>query len=426
MKISLKKEKGSKIILEGELSPLEFEKFYEEAKEKIKKDIQLKGFRKGKVPKEILETQEEKIEKDILREASSLAIRDVYLKTLEREKLEPIGEPLAQIEKLAKGESFIFHLTFYIIPQISLPNYREIAKEIKREKIEVEDKEIQETLDWLKKSRPKLIPTEKEAGEGDFIEIEYSSPQIEGGKIFQDRFILGKGGFAGDFEKEIMGMKKGEKKKIKISFPPDYYDKRVAGKEAETEVTLKEVFQTQTPELNDEFARSLGKFNSLEDLRKSIKEGIFLEKTEEENRRLLEEFLQKIIEKTSFDIPELLLKVEEERLLKNVREGIKKDLNLEFDDYLKRINKTSEEFSQSLSQIAENNVRRWLVMREIAQSEQIDVSEEEVEEKVNEFLKNYEDVERARREIDLERLRNYTKEEVRNQKVLEFLLGLIP
>ncbi len=424
MNSSLSLKKGSRAILEVNIPFSEFEPYLKKAKENLKNKIEIEGFRRGKVPENIL--LEKVGEKGILNEAADIAIKDVYNSEVKKRKLEPIGEPLARIKRLEEGGIFSFEVEFFIIPRINLPDYRELAKKAKREKVSVSEKEVEDTLEWLRKSRAQLTPIEREAKEGDMVEVEYSSPEIEGGRLFQDRFILGKGGFVKGFEDAIKQMEKGEKKKVEINFPQDYFKENLAGKRINMDITLKGVFEAKLPNLSDEFAKSLGNFQDLKSLKESIKEGIKVEKEEQEKRVLVEGLLSSITKEVEVDIPEILLNLEKERVLRNIKESIDRDLKISFDEYLKRINKSQEEFQKYLSQIAKENIKKWLTIREIARLEKITISDEEIEEKVNETLKSYPDINKVKREIDLERLRNYTKEEIRNQKVFSFLLKLIP
>ncbi len=424
MKILLEKPTGSKVKITIEIGSSELEKYYQEAKNSLAKNLDIRGFRKGEVPPEVAE---EKLgAQEILQKASLLAIQESYLRAIRENKLEVVGEPRVKIIKLARGNPFVFEVEVSLIPKIKLPDYKEIAKTVERKKINVEEKEISESLNWLRESRVQISPLDKPAEVGNFVEIEYSSPSLENGRLFRDRFFLGKGNLVKEFEENIKGMRKGEEKEFPVLFPQDYFRKDLRGKRFNFKLKLKSVSEAKFPEINDEFAQKLGNFQNLLSLKESIREGIRLEKEKAEEQRVVDEIIQKISSAINFDIPEILLNVEKERLLKNLKENVKRDLKLEFEKYLLQINKSQEEVEKMISKMAEENIKKWLIIREIAKKENIVVPEEEIEARLNKILKDYPSVEKTEKEIDLDKLRAYTKGEIENKKVLNFLNNLVP
>lgn len=424
MESSLEKIGKAKYKIKIEYSQEEFKKAYKESIFILGKDLEISGFRKGKVPFEILEKNIGK--EKILKETALRLIDEGYRKIILKENLEPIGEPVIKILKLSLGDSFIFEIETWIILPPNLPNYREIVKEIKRKKIEVEEKEVEETIIWLQKSRAKILPKREKAEEGDLVEIEYKSSEIEKGKVFEDRFVLGEGKLINNLESEILGMREGEEKKIKVSFPKDFKNEELRGKKVEIFLKLKKLFSFSLPEINDEFAKSLGNFQDLSDLKKSIQEGIKKEKELEEKKRIIGEILDKISQKTEVEIPEILIEKEKEFQLQNFKENILKSLKISFEDYLKKIGKSAEEIENYFYDLSKEFIKRSLILKEIARKEKIEASEEEIKERINQFLKRFKNVEEAEREVDLEKLKLYTEEEVRNDKVLNFLERLVP
>ncbi|MSU54799.1 MAG: trigger factor, partial [Candidatus Staskawiczbacteria bacterium] len=278
MKTEIKKLPKSEIEIQFELTAEEFEKHFQKALEHLKSHVKVDGFRKGKVPAKMVE---EKVKpEELLMEAGDIAVKAVYPKFVEENKLEPVGDPEVQITKIAKGNEFLFTVKVAVLPEITLPDYKEIAGQIKAGSIEVTEGEIQETIDYLQKSRAKFTTEDRPAKDKDFVEIEYSNKDINGGKAIKDRFILGNGGFLQDFEQNLIGMKAGEEKEFKAKFPDNTPRKDLAGKNADFKVKMLSVQKMELAPVDDEFAKNLGAFDTLVALKENLKEGITLEKTE--------------------------------------------------------------------------------------------------------------------------------------------------
>ncbi|MBZ9572802.1 trigger factor [Patescibacteria group bacterium] len=422
MKASIKKLANSKIEILFEIPWQEFLPYLDEAAQKLSKDLEFKGFRQGKAPREVVER--EIGEGKILATAAELIIKEKYPEFVFEKKLEVIGVPRVEILKLAPKNPFCFKAKIDVLPEIKLPDYKKIAAEVEKKEVSVKEKEAEDALNWLQRSRAKFKDSDREAKGGDFLEIEYSSPQIERGKVFQDGFLLAKGHFVPGFEENLQGMKKGEEKEFTIPFPKDYFKKDLASKNINFKVKLKKVQLMELPELNDDFARSLGKFENLEDLRKNLKEGIKKEKEIGETQKRRGEILEKIAQNSDFEIPQVLLDLEKDKMMEALKQKIARDLKTSFSDYLKKIQKTEKEVKDSFSSQAQKRVKDLLVLREIGRKEEIKVSEKEIEEAVNGFLKNYPGVNQAREKIDLDRLKEYYRGIIYNEKVFQILENL--
>jgi trigger factor len=355
----------------------------------------------------------------ILDQAAEEAIRENYLKVIFENKIEVLGRPKVEILKLIPGDSFEFKILVSVFPEIKLADYKKIASQKEKRKVSVSEKEVEETLSLIQRSRTKLFPKDEPSQKGDFIEIEYTSPQIEGGRKIKDGFFLGKGGFVAGFEEKLEGMKKGEERNFSLKIPENYFQKSLAGKEISFKVKTISVQRAEIPELTDEFAKSLGKFENLSDLKKSIFEGIEMEKEKAESEKIREEILNEIIENSEFEIPEILVEEEKNRYLEELKIQIPQIFKISFNDYLTQIKKTEEELKNSYQKKAEKEIQKTLILREIKKREKIEVSDEEVLEKANEILLNF--TPDQIKKIDPEVLKEYTRERIEQEKVLNFL-----
>lgn len=421
MKAEVRKLLKSKIEILFEIPwKEEFEEYFKKAALILGKDITVKGFRPGKVPQEILE-KEIGAEK-ILQKAADLAVKEKYPQFIREKKIEAASQPKINITKLAQGNPFEFKAEICVLPKINLPDYKKIASRIKRREVLVEDKDVEDAVNWLQQSRAVFTPLEREVRFGDFIEIEYQSPQIENNKIFRDKFLLGKARFVSGFEENLKEMKKGEEKEFSILFPEDYSNKLLAGKKTLFRVKIKSVQKMELPEINDEFAYTLGKFGNLNSLKENLKQGIKKEKELEESQRIRNEILEQIVQNSEYELPESLVEIEKNHLLDDLKQRVSQGLQISFEEYLTQIKKSEEEIKNSFLESAQKRVKNFLVLREIGKAENVrGCSEEEIKEETNKILKKYSNLANAKEKIDLDRLKDYTESAIYNEKVFKKL-----
>jgi trigger factor len=384
MKYTIKKLPKSQVELVFEVPFEEVEKNKKQVLEKIGKELKVEGFRPGHVPPQIVEREVGQMA--ILEEASELAVKESYQKAILENNFEPIGQPQVAVTKLAQGNPFEFKVTVPLLPEIKLPDYKKIAGESKKKEIAVSEKDMEDSLSFLRKSRAKTSLKGAPSQKGDFVELEYSSPQIEGGKKVTDAFVLGEARMVPGFETNLENMKDSEEKTFSVRFPGDYFQKDLAGKEVSFNVKIKSVHRVEFPELN--------------------------------------EIMEKVIKDSVCDIPDVLIEAEKHRMIHELEDRLAQS-NVPLADYLSKIKKTEKELEDSFSPEAEKRVKASLALREMSNIEKIEVSEEEIKEEVNNFLKQYPDVNAAQSKFDAERLKEYTKEAIRNEKTFKLLESLV-
>lgn len=429
MKVGLKKLPKSQLELLIELTSQEFESFSKKTLTDLSKELEIKGFRKGKVPEEI--AREHLKEKEILVRAIQRAVEESYLKAIIEQKIEAISQPEIEIVKnpskdllssVPKKEDFVPALIFrarsQVLPHFDLPDYRKFAANTQRKEVRVEENEVEDTLNWLQKSRAKFSQIQKPCQKGDFVEIEFSSPQIKEIENQKDSFVLGQGRFLPGFEENLEGMAAGEEREFFLTFPKEHLPKNLSDKEVQFRVKMKTVQKIELPPLDDQFARNLGRFENLQNLKENVKEGILKEKEFAESQRVRQEILEKIVKAIDFEAPDILVEKEKERMFHTLKQNVEKQFGLPFSDYLKSIQKLEAELKESFEKPAQGVVKSFLVLRALSQKENIEVTESEVEAKINEILKRYPSKEKAKKEIDLEQLKDYIKEVVTNEKTL--------
>ncbi len=421
MKTEIKKLPKSQMEIEFELDAEEFQKYIERALEHLKSHVKMDGFRLGQVPKEIVEKKVG--DENLLMEAGDLAVKENYTKFVNENNLEPIGQSEVQIKKIAKGSDFLFTVKISVLPEIELPDYKKIVLQVlsgQANNVSVDEKEIEEALNYLQKSRAKFYQVDRPAEKKDFVEIEYQNENINNnGKPVKDKFILGEGGFMKDFEDNLIGMKTGEEKEFMARFPDSTPNKALAGKESLFKVKMVSVQKMELPEISDKLAKQIGTFDSLVSLKENIKEGIAMEKKEAEKHRKREEILEKISAKTVFDIPEKMIDFEKERLFEDLKNQIASQFKVPFEQYLASVKKTEDEIKKSFRMEAEKRIKNFLVLRQIGKTENIKIPNSEIEEEINKIVKNY--TPEQLKKIDINQLKEYTKGAILNEKIFQLL-----
>jgi trigger factor len=404
----------------------EWKKFVENARNRLSKDVKVDGFRPGKAPREFIEQRLGKVR--IITEAASDAIREIYRNFLETEKMEALGEPKAEIIKADEEKELEFSIETDVIPEVILENWRGAAKKInldfKDKKVEAEDVEVDKEIKHLADSRAKSVAVNREAKIDDQVEVDFSVIQngvvIENGTGKNHPLILGKGVFIPGFEEAIVGMKSGESKEFELKFPEDYHNKNLAGKLANFKVSLISIQERIMPELNDEFAKSLGKFENIEELKNKIKDGILEEKKHKLTEEKREKFLEAISENLKIEIPQTLKKAELEKMVKDFEAQVAQ-WGMNPDDYLLKMGKTRDELESAWREQAEKRIKNALVLEKIAAEEQIEVKSESIEEEMNKTLQYYRNVKDIEKKMDMNRLHTYIKGTLINEEVFKLL-----
>ena len=424
--IKIKQLPKSRVELTISVPAQELERFLDLAAEELSKDINVNGFRPGKAPRKIIE-QKVGSEK-ILAHGAEKAIKKSYVDSIVRNKIEAIGEPEVTITKIAPGNNLEYKAVVSVMPKITLTDYRKEAKQIKKiDSVNIKPGQVDKEIENLRQSRARLITVDREARKGDRVEIDFrvlvDGQEIKDGVSKNHPLVIGENYFIPGFEDRLLGMKEGEEKKFDLSFPKDYHQKELAGQLARFEVRMNLVQERQLPKADDEFAISLGKFESLEKLKESLKEGLELEekKKNQDKRRI--KIIEKISKSSQMDVPDILLENELEKMLGEFEQNITQT-GMDLDAYLNYIKKTREEIKKDWRIPALNRVKAALILKEIARKENIEVESREIESEMNKVLAYYENTGAMKKNVDMESLYNYTKGNLLNEKVFQFLENL--
>ncbi|OGI25117.1 MAG: trigger factor [Candidatus Moranbacteria bacterium RBG_13_45_13] len=404
----------------------ELENFLDMAAEELSKDTKIPGFRPGKAPRKIVEQQfgSEKV----LAHAAQIAVKKTYADSVTKSKIEAIGEPQITVTKIAAGNDLEYKAVISVMPEITLCDYRKKSKAVeKSEPDEIKSEDIEKELINIQKRRAKLITVSREARTGDRVEIDFEvlvdGKEIEGGKSRNHPLTIGENYFIPGFEDNLVGMKEQDEKEFRLFFPSDYHKKELSGKPASFKVKMNLVQEKILPEINDEFARNLGSFESLEKLKSSIKEGLEMEQKKKNEEKRRGEILEKIIADCQVEIPDVLLENELEKMIAEFEHNISA-MGMKLDDYLVSIKKTREEIRNGWKENAKKRVKSALALQEIAKLENLNPESSEIKEELNRTLSYFKNQGDMEKNVDMERLYSYIKGVLTNEKVFNFLESL--
>ncbi len=423
MKIKINSLPKSKIEIVVNLDKKDLLPFKDIALKGLNKDLKINGYRVGKAPLSIAENHFSPLK--IYEKAAGLAIEKFYPQIIKEKKIQAIGYPSINITKIIPNQEVEFKAEISIIPNLNLPDYKKITKDMRAKKMNVaiEKKEIDDALLWLQNSRSVLEKVERPAEKEDVVTIDYQIKEkknlIKNGEDKNYSFVLGKGHFIPGFEENLIGMKAGENKIFNVTVPKSWAQKDLQGKKLSVEISLKEIKRKKLSPLNDKFAQELGKFKNLEELKKNIQKGLKIEKEAKEKERWRLTVLDKIMTDTKIDIPEILIHTEIEKMMEELKSQLEK-IQLTFEKYLKQIKKTEEGLRKDFQELAKKRVFSALVLRKIGLLEKIEISENEIKEKANEILQQIPDP-KVKEKVNPEDLKEFALGIIRNEKVFQIL-----
>lgn len=404
-----------------------WKKHLDQAVREISQEMKIPGFRPGHAPRDLVEKKVGQA--TILNKAAFLAIEKSYPDFAKKEKLEVIGKPEVTIDRLKEGENLEFKIRVAVMPEIKVKDsYKKEIKTVNenfgKKDFSVKEEEIKLELEKLANSRVKLVTIRREARKNDSLEIDFEvkvdGKLVENGSSKNHALVIGKGVFIPGFEDNLIGTREGEEKEFDLNFPESYFKKDLAGKSGHFKVKVNLVQERQAPEINDEFAASLGNFKDLEALKANLRKGLEHEREHAAQNSRRGEYLKKITQNLEADIPVVLVEEEAKRMMSEFEMQVQ-SMGMELEKYLEMIKKSREELTGTWKLQAQDRIKGRLALKEIVKLEKLEVGEKEIEEEMNRTLQYYKDVKNAKKNIDLEKLYLYAKDVLENEKVFEML-----
>ncbi len=352
---------------------LELDKAYEN----LKKTAKLKGFRPGKTPRSVLEKF---FKKEVHADVSSKLIQDSFIEAVKEKELKIVGDPKIEPPVFDEKEPYKYDAAIEIKPDIADIDFKGL--QLKKNIYNINDEEVETQLKMLQKNlaQQKTLEEARPAREGDFALITYEG--FKDGKPFEETsktenftMKLGQGRITKDFDTHIIGMKAGENKEFSVNFPEDYLNSKLAGLEITYRVTLNDVREEILPEIDDDLAKNLGSFTTLEDLKKAIRENLDQGYKKRVEQELNESIFSSLISKTEFEVPEALVDFELEQIIADAERSFSYH-----NTSMESLGLSREILSEKYRDTAEKQIRRHLILDKIIEQEKLTLKDEEIEE----------------------------------------------
>lgn len=386
-----KKEKKAKNIheIKVEITGKDWEKKLDETFKKIIKKVKIDGFRPGKAPRNIYEQKYGK--QSIVVEAVDSCMNEAYVKALKEFKGEPIMQPTVGIEKADEtGVTYVF--TFTTKPEIKINKYTNLG--VKKDSVKVTKKDVDAEIEKMRKEYADLTVKDGKAENGDTVIIDFEGfdgdKAFEGGKAENYALELGSNSFIPGFEEALVGVKKGDKKDVNVTFPKDYHAEELKGKPVVFKVLVHEVKTKVYPELNEDFFLDLGleDVKTKEDLEKMVKETMTEQKEYEAENKYVDELFEALLKETSVEVPHELIHEELDRMVEQYAERLKMQ-GITLEQFYKFTNSSEEALKAQMHEEAEKRVKLRFAIDEIIELEKIDATDEEANRDAEEKAKKH-------------------------------------
>ncbi|OGH64331.1 MAG: trigger factor [Candidatus Magasanikbacteria bacterium RIFCSPHIGHO2_01_FULL_41_23] len=410
----------SQVELQITVTPENYQKHLVKAAEKISEKTKIQGFRPGKAPYEIVKRTVG--EMNILQEALETIVQESFYVAVKEENLETIGMPKIEIDKVAPSNDLVYKATVALFPEIKIGDLKKIN--VKQEAKPVTDIQIDDVIDNLRKIRAKEVAKDKMTEETDMVMIDMDmkldNVPMEGGQAKNYRVYLSEDHYIPGFNKELFGLKKDDQKTFPISFPKTHYQKHLAGKTVDVSISVKDVYERQLPELNEEFAKALGQ-DSVERLHELLRGNLTKEAEQKADEQTEIAIFDELIKISKFgEIPEILLDAERKKMYYELTRDLERS-GISIGDYLKDIKKTEDQIFNDFKEQAERRAKAAILSRQVAKENNISVEENEIDTEIASLENAYRD--------NPEYLENLKKPEVRrtletilqNKKVITWL-----
>ena len=421
--MSLKQEKTenkNELKLTFTVPASRFEEAIQEVFKKSAKYFNIPGFRKGKAPFKIVERYygDSIFYEDAFNELAPV----VYDEEIKENKIEVASRPQIDVVQMEKGKDLIFTAIVATKPEVKLGKYKEIP--LKKIEYKVTDEDVDHEINHMAEHNSRIVTVEdRPVKDQDIVTIDFEGftdgKPFEGGKAENHDLTIGSKTFIPGFEDQIIGMKIGEEKDIKVTFPKDYFSKDLAGKEATFHVVLHAIKEKQLPTIDDEFAKDVSEFDTLKELKDSIKEKKQKENEERAKHETEDAAIEEVCKNTNIDIPAGMIDLEIDNIMQNLDQRLSyQGLNL--DQYLKMMGKSEADFRKDYKEQAEKNVKTRLVLDQIVKDEKIKEDEKYIKDKIEEMAKQY-----NRKVEDLEKneeLKNYLAESSKTEQAVKLVV----
>lgn len=421
MSAKWEKQEGNQGVLTVEVDAETVEKGLDAAFKKVVKQVNVPGFRKGKMPRAFFEKRFGA--EALYQDALDIILPDAYAKAVEETGIEPVDTPNVDVEQMEKGKALIFKATVTVKPEVKLGEYKGL--EVEKVDTTVTDKDVENELKSLQERYAELVVKEDgKAENGDTVVIDFEGfvdgEAFEGGSAENYSLELGSNSFIPGFEEQLVGVATGEEKEVEVTFPEEYHAAELAGKPATFKVKVHEIKTKQLPELDDEFAKDADdEVETLAELKEKIKKDLTHSKEHAAEHALEDAVVAKAAENAEMDIPEAMINTEVNRMLQEFEQNLgAQGLNLEL--YYQFSGQDEAALRAQMKEDAEKRVRFNLTLEAIANAENLEASDEDVEKELARMSELYnmkvEDIKKALGSLE------GIKGDLKIRKAIEFLV----
>lgn len=420
MKTTFLSKENNDVKFTMDFTAEEFEAAVVKAYQATKDQFMIDGFRKGKAPRSIIEKHYG--EGIFFEDAINSLFQESYPNAIHELELEVIDSPAAEFSEIGKGKPLTITITVPVYPIIEVRDY--MGVEVEQEEVKVKAEDVDKEIAALQKRNARMVQAERPIQEGDTVILDYAGfvgeEQFEGGTAESQELKIGSGMFIPGFEEQLVGVSAGEKKDVVVTFPEDYHADSLAGKEAVFHCEIHEIKEEQLPELDDEFAKDVSEYDTLDELKKATEERLQKYADAQAVNAAKDAVIEKVYEANKTDVPRVMVEDEIDRMAQDLDHQLRYQ-GLSLEQYLKFVDKDAAAFREELREEATKKVVTRLVLMSIVEAEKIEVSDEELEEELKNMAEAYNtDVEQIREMIGVENI-TYFMKDIQLKKVIDLL-----
>ena len=422
MSLQVEKLEKNMAKLTIEVPAEEFDAAIKNAYNKNKNKFSIPGFRKGKAPLAMLEKM---YGAGIFYEDAANEVIDAsYPEAAEESKEEIVSTPEIKVTQIEKGKAFIYEATVALKPEVTLGEYKGV--EVKKAEAVVTDEDVENELTAARKKNGRLIDVEDGAIEdGDNTIIDFTGyiddKTFDGGAGTDYPLVIGSHSFIEGFEDQLIGKKKGETCDVNVTFPAEYHADELAGKPAKFVVTIKEVKRNELPELNDEFASEVSDFDTLDEYKADIRKKLQEKKEQDAKVENENNVIEKVIENAQMELPQPMVDTQAREMVENYARRLQSQ-GLNINDYMKYTGMTPEKLMEQMRPEAEKRIKTRLVLEKVVEVENVEVSDEKLDEQINEIAASYKLEGAKLKEMMGEREKEQIREDLKVQAAIDLLV----
>ena len=404
-----------------EISADRLEKALDAAYNKQKKSISLPGFRKGKVPRAMVEKMYGV--EVFYEDAANILLQETYPEAYDESGLDIVSQPTIDVVQLEKGKSFIYTAEVAVKPEVTLGKYKGVT--VTKIDTSVTDEEVDAEVETQRNNNARTVSVERPIENGDTAVIDFEGfvddVAFEGGKGEDYPLTIGSHSFIDTFEDQLVGKKVGEEVEVNVTFPEEYQAKELAGKEAIFKCAVKKIEAKELPELDDDFAKDVSEFDTLAEYKEHVKTNLEDKKADEAKRAKEDAAVDKAIENAQMDIPEAMLMTQCRQMLDDFSRRMQSQ-GLSMDQYFQFTGMTADKMMEDMKPQALKRIQTRLVLEKVVEVENVEVSDEKLDEQINEIAASYKLEGAKLKEMMGEREKEQIREDLKVQAAIDLLV----